>query len=146
MDNGNQKRKTIKIRVPPKPSAPRHPAAMVTRGTSIMSARAQSTGAVALNKPVWPEVMLFPFRIYMLLAPIGLFVWHELVLGNRVQVAFADATQRIVLGYMLCVTAFMLAAAACFASRRRELVAENLVLAGIAFLIMYFILPWCAGS
>src|SRR5262245_45802202 len=101
-ESGNPKRKTIKIKVPPKPAAPRHPTAMPVRGTSIGSARTPSASAVALNKLVWPEVVLFPFRIYMLLAPIALFVWHELILGNRAQMAFADATHRVVLGYMLC--------------------------------------------
>src|SRR3954470_15282003 len=146
MDSGCRKRKTIKIRVPPKPAAPQHSAAMVARGTSIMSARAQSTGSVALNNPVWPEVVLFPFRIYMLLAPIGLFLWHELILSNRAQVAFADAAHHVVWGYLLCITAFMLAAAFCYATRRRERVLENLLLGAIAFAITYFILPWCAGS
>jgi hypothetical protein len=145
-ESGNQKRKTIKIKVPPKPAAPRHPTAIPARGTSIGSTRTHSASAAALHKPVWPEFVLFPFRIYMLLAPIALFVWHELILGNRAQMAFADAAQRVVLGYLVCITAFMLAAAYCFVAHRRDRVLENLALGGIAFLITYFILPWCAGS
>ena len=62
------------------------------------------------------------------------------------QVAFADAAHHVVWGYLLCITAFMLAAAFCYATRRRERVLENLLLGAIAFAITYFILPWCAGS
>jgi hypothetical protein len=50
------------------------------------------------------------------------------------------------LGYWLCTLVFILAAAILFAARRRELVAENLLFAGIAFLIALFIAPMAAVS
>jgi hypothetical protein len=82
----------------------------------------------------------------MLLAPIGLFVWNEMNRGHHIRGALTEAAGRIVLGYAICITIFLFAAAISFFIRRRHLVAENLLQAGIAFLIAGFLLPYCATA
>jgi hypothetical protein len=90
-------------------------------------------------------LLLFPFKAYTLLAPIGLFLWHETTVGNHLRGASAEATGRVVLGYMVCVGIFLLAAAIRFMTGRRALVAESLLLAGVTFTIASFLALWFAA-
>ena len=90
--------------------------------------------------------MLFPFRAYLAVAPVCLFVWKFVTEGHRTKGAFAEAATPVLFGYMLCTVVFILAAAILFFTHRRELVVENLLFAGIAFLIFLFIAPMTAVS
>jgi hypothetical protein len=85
------------------------------------------------------ELSLFPFKVYMVLAPVALFFWRQATSGERVLGALAEAAQRILFGYLLCVFVFLLAAMTCFIIRWRDRVAENLIFAGISFIIFHLL-------
>jgi hypothetical protein len=97
------------------------------------------------KKRTFAEWFLLPFKVYLIMAPIGLFLWHETTFSNRVSGAFGEAISRIALGYLFCIIVFGSAAAACFITRRRQFVAENLLLAGIAATIVCFLAIWNAA-
>lgn len=88
--------------------------------------------------------MLFPFRAYLVVAPICLFVWKFATEGRRTGGALAEAAGPVLLGYMICTAVFMLAALIFFLTGRREFVRENLLFAGIAFFIATVIAPMAA--
>jgi hypothetical protein len=92
-------------------------------------------------KQVRLELSLFPFKVYLVLAPVALFICGRVTWTERVRDALAEGAERIVLGYVLCVIAFFVAAVVCFIIRLRERVAENLMFAGISFIILYFLAP-----
>jgi hypothetical protein len=81
----------------------------------------------------------------MFIAPVCFFAC-SFAPAARNRGALAGAAAVVLLGYWLCTLVFILAAAILFAARRRELVAENLLFAGIAFLIALFIAPMAAVS
>jgi hypothetical protein len=81
----------------------------------------------------------------MLIAPVGLFLWREATWNQHVRGALAEATLPIVLGYLICFAVFVFAAAISFFARR-ERVAENLMFAGIAFIIFYLLAPMSATA
>jgi hypothetical protein len=94
----------------------------------------------------WSDWVLFPFRAYLVIAPVCLYVCSFAPEAHKTKGAFAGAATVVLLGYGLCFLVFILAAAILFFIRRRELVAENLLLAGITLLISLFIAPMAAVS
>ena len=94
----------------------------------------------------WSGWLLFPFRAYLIVAPACLFVWKFATEGHRPKGGLAEATMPVLFGFMLCDVVFVLAAVILFFTNRRELVAENLLFAGITFLIAFFIAPMAAVS
>ena len=84
---------------------------------------------------------LRPFQVYLWLGPILLLFWRlivcvycELPDGGRF------VAQQLARGFVICAGAFLSAAAFYLCSGRRQLVAENLVLAAVAGLLVYFLL------
>jgi hypothetical protein len=94
----------------------------------------------------WSGWALFPFRAYLVVAPACLFIWNFATEGHRTKGALAEAAAPVLFGYMICSMVFILAAVILFFTHRRELVAENLLFAGVAFIIALFIAPMCAVS
>jgi hypothetical protein len=94
----------------------------------------------------WSGWLLFPFRAYLVIAPFCLYACSFAPEAHKTKGAFAGAAVVVLLGYWLCTLIFIFAAAILFATRRRELAAENLWFAGIAFLIALFIAPMAAVS
>lgn len=94
----------------------------------------------------WFTVLLFPFKAYLPLGIICLFIWREATAGHGVRGGLAAATNPVVCGYMLCTLVFLLVAGFRFATHRRHLVAETLLFAAVAFTIALLLLPWCATS
>ena len=90
--------------------------------------------------------MLFPFRAYIIVAPICLFVWKFATDGHHTKGALAEAAAPVLFGFMICDLAFILAAVILYFTHRRELVAENLLFAGVTFLIAVMIAPMAAVS
>jgi hypothetical protein len=94
----------------------------------------------------WSGWLLFPFRAYLVVAPVCLFFWKVATEGHRTKGALAEAVGPVLIGYWLCILVFILAAVVLFLTRHRELVAENLLCAGIAMLIAFSIAPMAAVS
>jgi hypothetical protein len=94
----------------------------------------------------WSGWALFPFRAYLCIAPVCLFVWKFATEGHRPKGALAEAVTPVFLGCLICILVFVLAAAILFFTNRRKLVAENLMYAGIAMLIGFLIAPMAAAS
>jgi hypothetical protein len=94
----------------------------------------------------WSGWLLFPFRAYLLIAPVCLYLCSFAPEAHKTKGAFAGAVAVVLFGFMICTLVFILAAVVLFLIRRRELVAENLLFAGIAFLIALFIAPMAAVS
>jgi hypothetical protein len=94
--------------------------------------------SVAPQSKALGGLILFPFKVYMFLGPISLIIFRGATADMRFRGVLAEATGRVVLGCAVCVIVFVLAAAACFVSGRRCVVAENLIFAGVAF-IVYFL-------
>lgn len=92
------------------------------------------------------DLLLFPFKAYLFLAPAALWMWREASSEHYVRGALAEAVGRILLGCLLCFVVFLFGAAIRFFTKRRELVAENLIWAGVAFIIMYFLAPFAATA
>jgi hypothetical protein len=54
------------------------------------------------------KLILFPFKVYVVLAPVGLVVWQIANEGNRVRGALMEAEGRIALGYFICFLTFII--------------------------------------
>ena len=98
------------------------------------------------QKRTFGDWLFFPFKIYLLIAPIELYLWHQMTAGQRIRGGLAEGTGRVMLGYLICFVVFALTAIIRFITGRRELVAENLAMAGITFIIMYSLAPYAATS
>jgi hypothetical protein len=98
------------------------------------------------NRKAWMGMLLLPFTAYLPLGILSLIVWSAATGGHSVRGGFAEAAARVCCGYILCVFVFVLTAGIRFATHRRELVAEALILAGIAFIIALLLTPFCATS
>jgi hypothetical protein len=97
-------------------------------------------------KEAWSDLVLFPFKVYLFLAPFALWVWREATFEQHVRGALAEATERIGLGYWLCIVVFLFGAATRFFTGQRARVVENVIWVGIAFIIMYFLAPLAATA
>ncbi len=86
------------------------------------------------------DLVFFPFKVYVVLAPVGLWIWREATAGERLRGALTEATGRIAFGYLLCTMVFLLAAAARFLIKRQNRVAENLMWGGISFIVALCVL------
>jgi hypothetical protein len=143
LDAGCQKRKTIKIRVPPKPSAPRHSIATVLPKPGwSQSIPHPVMHVLPSSKQAWSDLLLFPFKAYMLMAPIGLVLWQEVTIKHWIGSPLADALERIVSGYAVCGIVFLIAAVIRIATRHRERLGEDLFLAAVAFAVTCLLYSW----
>ena len=97
-----------------------------------------------VKKLTFGDWLLFHFKIYLLVAPIELYLWHQMTVGQKIRGGFAEGVGRVMLGYLICFVVFALTAIIRFITGRRELVAENLAMAGITFIIMYSLAPYAA--
>lgn len=98
------------------------------------------------NREQWFGLLLFPFKAYLPVAIICLLIWKVATEGHRVRGGLAAAAGPVMFGYMICAVVFLALAAIRFFTHRRELVAETLLLAGVAFIIALLLAPWCAVS
>jgi len=90
------------------------------------------------NRDEWLGLVLFPFKAYL---PIGVILVFFFGTG-AVRSGFATAAGVVMLGYVLCSFVFALAAVIRFFTHKRELVAETLLWAGVAFLIGAIVMKW----
>jgi len=90
--------------------------------------------------------MLFPFKAFMVVAPFCLFFLRLATDGHSTKYGRADAAAVVMYGYLICSLVFALAAVILFFTHRRELVAENILLAGVAMLIGLLFSSLCAVS
>ena len=98
------------------------------------------------NRREWFGLLLFPFKAYLPIGIVCLLVWRTATEGHRVRGGLAEAAMPVMLGYMLCVAAFLVVAVVRFFTHRRKLVPEALLFAAIAFIIVLLLGPWCAVS
>jgi|SRR5664279_147451 hypothetical protein len=119
---------------------------MRLRRIGELSVELKSMRVLPANRQAWIGLLLFPFKVYLPLGVVCLLAWKAATAGHRIHGALAEATGAVTCGYVLCVLIFVVTAAVRFATHRRELVAETLILAGIAFIIALLLLPWCATS
>ena len=94
----------------------------------------------------WSSLVLLPFKAYMVVAPFCLFFLKLATDGHRTKYGLADAAAIVLLGYLLCSVVFVLVAVILFFTHRREYVAENILLAGVALLIALLFSSLCAVS
>jgi cbb3-type cytochrome oxidase subunit 1 len=92
----------------------------------------------------WGRFILFPFRAFVVVAPICLLIWLGATEGHRIRGARAEAAFPVALGLILCVHVFLVAALIQLMARRREAAFLSFAFGFAAFLVMYLLLPMCA--
>src|SRR5579862_882728 len=98
-----------------------------------------------VNRGEWFGLVVFAFKAYLPLGILCFLIWKVFTEGHRVRGGLAEAATPVGVGYLICTVIFLLAAVLLFVTRRRELVAETLLFAGIAFIIAYSLGLWCAA-
>lgn len=94
----------------------------------------------------WFRFLLFPFRAFVVVAPICLFIWLAVTEGHRGRGARTEAAFPVALGLILCIGVFLVAALIQLVTRRRDAALLSFGFAGAAFLILYFyVLPMSAS-
>jgi hypothetical protein len=86
------------------------------------------------NRDAWFGLLLFPFKAYL---PIGV-IYCAFLGSGVVDGDIAAAKGLLLLGYVFCSFAIVLAAMILFLAHKRELVAETLLLAGVSLLTGVF--------
>jgi hypothetical protein len=61
----------------------------------------QKRRTMRAKKRTYAEWFLLPFKVYLIIAPIGLFLRHEITFNNWVRGAFGEASSRIAVGYLI---------------------------------------------
>src|SRR6266545_2617211 len=93
----------------------------------------------------WFRFLLFPFKAFVVTAPIVLFVWLAVTKGHRVRGARAEAALPVALGLILCIAIFLLVGLIQLIVRRRDAARTSFSFALAAFLVLYlWVLPMCA--
>jgi hypothetical protein len=93
----------------------------------------------------WFRSILFPFRAYVVVAPICLLIWLAVTEGHRIRGARAEAAFPVALGLMLCVAVLLVTALIQLIARSRDAALASFGFAIVAFLILYsWVLPMCA--
>jgi hypothetical protein len=93
----------------------------------------------------WLSFLLFPFRAYVVVAPMCLLVWLSVTQGDLIRGGRAEAALPVALGLMICLAVFVLAALIQFIARRRDAALASFWFALAAFLLLYaLVLPMCA--
>jgi hypothetical protein len=87
---------------------------------------------------------LFPFKAYLVLAPVCLWVWRMSV-GNRyVRGGLSEATIAILPGYFLCMLVFFAVALVQFVQQEYKKSFNNILIAAAAVLVLLVLLPLSA--
>ena len=94
----------------------------------------------------WSGWLLFPFRAYLIIAPVCLYLCSFAPETHKAKGAFAGAAAVVLFGCGICFLVFLLAAVILFLTHRRELIAETVLFAAIAFGISLLIAPLAAVS
>jgi len=101
------------------------------------------------SKHDWLRRMTFPFKAYLVVAPVIFFTWDVATGGSRGGhhgVIRADFAAVILSGFLVCFLGFLIAALVQFIAHRRDVARVSLLFAGVAFVICYFWLPMLAHS
>jgi hypothetical protein len=97
------------------------------------------------NREAWFELLLFPFKAFVVAGPVCFWIW--LAVNGPVKGARTGAGGPVVLGLLVCIPTFLLAALIQFIARRQRAASVSLGFALAAFIILWFwALPMSATS
>jgi cobalamin biosynthesis protein CobD/CbiB len=99
-----------------------------------------------VNKQEWFALLLFPFKTYLVIAPVCLCIWAIANANNHVRGATAEATGRVLFGYFACTCVFLVTAVIQWFTGRHAAALENILFAAIAFFIAYLLAPMSATA
>jgi hypothetical protein len=88
------------------------------------------------NRESWFGLLLYPFKAFVVIGPLCFFIW--LALHGPVKGARTEAGVPVVVGLLLCIPVFILAALIQFIAHRRTAAIVSLGFAVAAFLILWF--------
>ena len=94
----------------------------------------------------WFRFLLFPFKAYVIIAPISLMLCRGSTEGRRFRGATAEAAFPIALGLTLCVIVFVIAAIIQLIARRPRVALDSFVFAVATSLLLLEVLPMCATA
>lgn len=93
------------------------------------------------SKHDWLRRVTFPFKAYLVVAPVTFFTWDVATGGSRGGhhgVIRADFAGVILWGFLVCILGFLIAALVQFIAHRRDVARTSLIFAGITFGISLF--------
>lgn len=100
--------------------------------------------ALPSNRREWLAFLLFPFKAYVVIAPIFFFVWDAATAGHRMRGVRAHVAAGIGSGYLICLLVFAITALIQVIARRRDAALTSFLFAVAIVVILYFWLPMCA--
>ena len=92
--------------------------------------------ALPANRDAWFGLLLFPFKAFVVIGPLFFFTWLVLTEGHRVSGARTEVGGPVVVGLLLCIPVFIIAAIIQFTVHRRAAALVSLGYALAAFLIL----------
>jgi uncharacterized membrane protein len=101
--------------------------------------------ALPANRESWFGLLLFPFKAFVVIGPVCFWIW--LAVNGPARGARTEAGGAVVVGLVVCIPVFIVAALIQVIARRRHAALVSLGFALAAFLILWFwALPMSATS
>ena len=91
------------------------------------------------SKQQWFNFVLFPFKAYIIIAP--LYVWHVVSQEAVVRYSQAGVMSYILAAYAICIPFFVLASIIQFVARWRRLALTSFAFAAVTIMVFAILLP-----
>src|ERR1051325_10078526 len=98
------------------------------------------------NKQERWMLLIFPFKTYVVLAPVFFFVWDTATEGYRFRGARETAATIIAFGDIFCLFIFVVAGLILLVARWRNVTITTFLVALATFIMLIFWLPMCATA